>query len=379
MAHVEKIEKSGRYKAVRSVDGKRVCRNFPTEAEAHAWLGGRELVPAIGAAVPRHRVPTVAQFVGGTYDALTDKWAWRRDDGGYATDHLRPNTIRSYDVMMRNWILPQWGTVRLDEITHAEAQAWVREKVAPGRAPTTVRQVKMLLQRVLDSAITHGYLKDNVAAKIRTPQAVHVEMRFLNEAEVKRLEAAFPERYKAFVPLAVDSGLRLGELLGLRWRYVDLYAGLVRVVETISTHGKGRREVGQPKTRHGRRSVPISPWVVSILADYRRAAERDVGRVEPDDYVFTAADDGRTIDAANFRMRVWRPAVIAAGLEPLRIHDLRHTAIALWIAAGLTPQEVKQDAGHANAAFSLDRYGHLYPDSADKRAAAKQRLWAAAG
>ena len=72
---------------------------------------------------------------------------------------------------------------------------------------------------------------------------------------------------------------------------------------------------------------------------------------------------GGALRVSHFRSRFWRPATIAAGLDGLRIHDLRHTAVALWIAAGANPKEVAARAGHASVSFTLDRYGHLYPEA----------------
>jgi integrase len=91
---------------------------------------------------------------------------------------------------------------------------------------------------------------------------------------------------------------------------------------------------------------------------------------EPEGFVFTAPQGG-PLRVTAFRARVWRPATRAAGLDGLRIHDLRHTAVALWIAAGANPKEVAARAGHASVSFTLDRYGHLYPES---DAALRERL-----
>jgi integrase len=83
---------------------------------------------------------------------------------------------------------------------------------------------------------------------------------------------------------------------------------------------------------------------------------------DSDDHVFTAPQGG-TLRIVAFRNRIWRPATDAAGLAGLRIHDLRHTAVALWIAAGASPKEVAARAGHTSVSFTLDRYGHLYPEA----------------
>jgi integrase len=136
---------------------------------------------------------------------------------------------------------------------------------------------------------------------------------------------------------------------------VDLAAGTVQVVEVI-TEPKGTQHVGPPKTRAGRRTVGLPRFVVDVVAELL------AGPGEPEDYVF-AGPQGGVLRVSLFRSRFWRPAVQAAGLDGLRIHDLRHTAVALWIAAGANPKEVAARAGHASVSFTLDRYGHLYPEA----------------
>jgi integrase len=131
--------------------------------------------------------------------------------------------------------------------------------------------------------------------------------------------------------------------------------GAVTVAEIV-TEVKGRPFFGPPKTRAGRRTVGLPPFVVRELQTHLRAQEN------PNSQVFTAPIGG-PLRVRSFRARFWVPATKAAGLEGLRIHDLRHTAVALWIAAGASPKEVAVRAGHTSVSFTLDRYGHLYPES----------------
>jgi integrase len=112
--------------------------------------------------------------------------------------------------------------------------------------------------------------------------------------------------------------------------------------------------MGPPKTRAGRRIVTLPRSVVEELAEHLRPLG------EAESWVFTA-DKGGVLRPSNFRVKVWLPAVRAAGLAPLRPHGLRDTAVALWIAAGANPKEVSIRAGHTSVAFTLDRHGHLYP------------------
>jgi integrase len=120
----------------------------------------------------------------------------------------------------------------------------------------------------------------------------------------------------------------------------------------IVTEVSGYLHFGPPKTRAGYRRVGLPRVVAEQLARPGSA----------DDLVFVGPQGG-TLRLAGFRHRIWRPATRAAALDGLRIHDLRHTAVALWIAAGANPKEVAARAGHTSVSFTLDRYGHLYPEA----------------
>jgi integrase len=143
-------------------------------------------------------------------------------------------------------------------------------------------------------------------------------------------------------------GLRMGELAGLRQSRVDLRAGAVAMVEAL-TEVKGKLIAGRPKTRASRRTVGLPPFVVRKLEAHLAAAER------PGSHVFTPW--WGPLRVPGFRACFWVPATKAAGLQGLRIHDLRHTAVARWIAAGATPKG-SPCGGPTSVSFTLDRYGH---------------------
>ena len=192
--------------------------------------------------------------------------------------------------------------------------------------------------------------------RVPLPKIEREEMRFLTPAEIARLVDAIRPGYRALVLVGAYGGLRIGELAGLRRSRVDLLRGTVEVAEIVTEVG-GRLRVGPPKTHASRRTVGLPRAVVEELAAHLATP------AEPDALVFTAPKGG-PLRVIAFRARIWRPATRAAGLDGLRIHDLRHTAVALWIAAGANPKEVAARAGHTSVSFTLDRYGHLYPESA---------------
>jgi integrase len=187
------------------------------------------------------------------------------------------------------------------------------------------------------------------------PKVEREEMRFLTPAEVATLAEAIQPRYRALVLVGAYGGLRIGELAGLR------------------------RSRGGPAARdgRGRRDHHRSGWLAARgttqdprQSPHRRAtprrgrgAGRPPGNPGPTGHLRVHRPKGGPLRVIAFRARIWRPATKNAGLGGLRIHDLRHTAVALWIAAGANPKEVAARAGHTSVSFTLDRYGHLYPES----------------
>jgi len=160
--------------------------------------------------------------------------------------------------------------------------------------------------------------------------------------------------------LGAFGGLRIGEMLGFARKAPRPSAWSRQIVTEILVEVSGQLYFGPPKTRAGRRAVPLPRVAIDALDDHLRrypAAQAISYSVLP------RADRFRL---ASWRRRFWKPAVEASGLSPLRPHDLRHTAVALWIAAGATPREIATRAGHTSVVTVLDRYGHLFPDSEQK-------------
>jgi integrase len=283
---------------------------------------------------------------------------------------------------LANYALPAFGETSLSAITQLDVRAWVTGLSARGLAPATVVKAYQLLGKTLGAAVDSGLIPRSPCRAVPLPRVQPEEMRFLAPADVGRLATAIDPRYRAFVLLGAYGGLRIGELAGLKRHRVDLLHGRVDIAE-ILVEVRGTIHTGPPKTRAGRRSVGLPPPLVQALEDH-------LSRNTAGDLVFPAPGGG-PLRSSLFRRRVWHPATLRAGLphafdrakegeackcgliedtgnheRPLRPHDLRHTAVALWIAAGANPKEVAARAGHTSVSFTLDRYGHLFPE-ADER------------
>ena len=307
------------------------AQRFLTEMENHK-LKGTWTDPALGRVLFR--------------DWLGEWWA--------TTTNLRPTTRERNETLLRRYALPRFGDVALVAISQRDVRAWVADLSGRGLAPATVQKAYQLLGKVMGAAVDAGMVMQTPCRRVPLPKVEREEMRFLTPAEIARLADAIDQRYRALVLVAAYGGLRIGELAGLRRRRVDLLRGTVEVAEIV-TEAEGVLRFGPPKTRAGRRTVGLPRAVVDELAAH-------LVRAESEAFVF-AAPEGGPLRVHGFRARVWRPATRRAELDGLRIHDLRHTAVALWIAVGANPKEVAARAGHTSVSFTLDRYGHLYPEA----------------
>jgi integrase len=220
-------------------------------------------------------------------------------------------------------------------------------------APATVHKCHQCLSKILAAAVDARMLHHNPADRVPLPRITQHEMRHLDPDELAALTDAIHPRYRALVLVSGYCGLRIGEIAGLRRRRVDLLRRRIEVAE-IAVEVRGHVQFGQPKTAAGHRTVPFPRFLTHELAEH-------LGRwPQPgsEGLVFTGPEGG-VLRVPAFRRRMWLPAVERAGLAPLRIHDLRHTAVSLWIAAGVDVKTIAVRAGHTLVRTVLDRYGHL--------------------
>ena len=323
---------------------------------------------------------------------------------GFPTLHLRASSKAAGESHLGAHILPRWGETNLTDIAHLDVQHWVAElatgetsrKSADGspklRSAKTVKEIVGTLQRVLAAAVLVGALPINPVKGIKLPQVQRSERGFLSVSEVRALSAAMTtladqyrdeakssnsgseairlarksEQFARFAPLPLllgFGGLRIGEAFALRWGRVDTFKSRLEVCENV-TEVNGRLEFGEPKTRQGFRTVPMSREVAYSLTDHKRAT----GAAAVSDAFVFVGYEGKAVRYRNFIDNVWAPAVTMAGLVGVTPHMLRHTAVSLWIAAGYTPKEVSVWAGHASVSFTFDRYGKLFNNDGDNMA-----------
>jgi integrase len=229
---------------------------------------------------------------------------------------LKHTTQEIYSFLLRKHLLPRFRDSRLCDITRAEVQQFLIGKLKDGYAWETTHHLRSLLSKVVGTAVEWNYLSDNPAHGARMPERLLKRPhRFLSLDEVRRLIAASDEPVRTIVLLAVMTGLRIGEILALRWGRINLTAGTLRVEETCY---KGN--FGTPKTRASRREVPLTPAVVQALqAHYTRPND------SANEALVFATRHGTPLASNNLRKRQLHPASQRAGIGRIDWHSLRHT------------------------------------------------------
>ena len=269
---------------------------------------------------------------------------------------LAETTQDAYRRDLDRYVLPRFGGYRLGRIPPDEIENWLNDEIDAGIAPSSVHRHYRTLQRLLQVAVEKQKLAVNPCVRVTPPRVPRREMAFLSWQEVVALAETHSERFRALIYLAVDSGMRWSELIGLRRSRVDLRLGKVRVTEQLVRRQNGQWIRKEPKTPNSIRSITISRFTAELLAtQFERYSQPGL-----DGLVFTNRATNPLV-ASSFWNNHFSRALARAGLE-CRFHDLRHTSVALAIAAGAHPKAIQARMGHSSINVTLDRYGHLFPE-----------------
>ena len=253
-------------------------------------------------------------------------------------------------------MLPRFGDYRLGQLPADEIENWVNDEISEGIAPSSVHRHYRTLRRMLQVAVQKQKILANPCERVDPPRTPKREMTFVDWDEALLSAEALGDQYRAMIYLAVDSGMRWSELVGLRRGKLDLRHGKVRVTEQLVQLADGTFLRKEPKTAAGVRSITISPFTAAVLADHLEAN----CALGVDSLVFPNAA-GNPLMSSSFLTHHFAKAQRSVGLK-CRFHDLRHTSVALAIASGAHPKAIQARMGHSSINVTLDRYGHLFPE-----------------
>lgn len=289
---------------------------------------------------------------------------------------VRESTYSRDEYLVNNHAKPSVGRVKLKNLNAMHLQCLYRERLDTGLSSSTVQKLHHVLHKALARAVRWDLIPRNPADSVEAPKPTPKEIHPLSAPEARRLlAAAHGDRLEALYVLAVHTGMRRGELLGLKWDDVDLDTTTVRVRRTLTRVDNGRRlAIGEPKTKKSRRTVNLTQRAVDALKSHRaRQAEEKLrgGSYEDFGLVF-AGESGGFINPSNLRQRSFAPLLKRAGLgsKPITFHDLRHTCASLLFQKNVHPKFVQDLLGHASVAITLDTYSHMLPGMGGEAAAA---------
>lgn len=293
------------------------------------------------------------------------------------TPNLSHASAVRYEQCVRMHIAPTLGKKRLAQLSPLDLSRFYADRLKAGISPATVRYIHRTLHAALAQAERWGNVPRNVASRVDPPKVPRFEGRSLTSEQARQLIAgSAADRWHALYALAVTTGMREGELLGLHWADVDLDAGTLAVRYTLSRVG-GTLRLAEPKTKSSRRTVYISGEVVPILTAHRqqqrewRMAHADLW--EDADLVFPNGFGG-PMDAGQL-LKEWYPLLERLGLPRIRFHDLRATYTSLLREAGVPLEQVSRSLGHTTTTMTLRHYAHATPAMAEREQAALARLF----
>ncbi len=286
---------------------------------------------------------------------------WLRD---YARPNTAPKTFRRYEQIVRLHLTPVIGEIRLSKLRPLHIQAVYRKVGEKGLSARTALHCHRVLREALHHAVKWQLLSRNPADAVESPRPLRFEIAALGPEDLKRLlDAADQTNYGPLVTVALLTGLRTGELLGLRWQDVDFEHAVLRVQQTCQWLSGEGFIFRQPKSHRSTRPVALSPDTLEILRQsrVRHLEERLAAGTAYEDNGLVYADAlGRPIHPSTLR-QAWLGIVEAAGLEGFRFHDLRHAHASLLMAQGVHPKIVSERLGHSSVSITLDIYSHVAP------------------
>jgi integrase len=338
-----------------AASGKRRQRwkgGFRTRKEAEAALRSFAVAADEGRVVERSK-RTVAEYLREWLVALRPR--------------VRPTTLASYEVAVQR-IAREIGQVPLQALTPMHVETLYADLSArggrDGRAlsPKTVRNCHIVLRKALADAERLGLVVRNVAAVARPPVVRRVEQHTWSANELRRFLAAISgDRLEAAFVLLATTGMRRGEVLGLRWTDVDLPSRCISIVQTLITVNN-EVFLSSPKTAKSRRRVALDEHTMTSVREHKRRQAEDrlaAGLLwdTTNDLVFTDEAGGPL--HPDWFTRMFNRLAQSAGLPRIRLHDLRHSYATLALQAGVHPKVVSERLGHATVGITLDLYSHV--------------------
>ncbi len=277
---------------------------------------------------------------------------------------IRVSSYVKYRSQLDNHILPALGDVQLQKLTPQQVQAFYAKELKGGLSPASVRNIHQILRKALDNAVRWNLVPRNVCDVVSPPGIVKHEIQLLTKEQAQQLlRTARGHRLEALFTVALATGMRRGELLGLRWQDVNFEDRSLHVRRTVDRIGKNGIVVSNPKTSKSRRKVMLPNFVIDVLKQHRSRqleARLRAGTTWQENNLVFSNTLGGFLDAG-YLHSLFQKLLKDAGLPHMRFHDLRHSAATILLTMGAHPKLVQELLGHSQISMTMDTYSHALP------------------
>jgi len=350
--------KNGLWAAQVTIEGKHVTKYFKTKREGRDWL--KETIVQIddGLTLEGAQI-SVEKFLREWLEAHKLR--------------VRPKTAFQYNQVLEQHVIPYLGKIKLKELRPDHIQSLYSTKLKDGASERTVLIIHSVIHRALEQALKWGLVGRNVADAVTRPRVKKKEMKTLDDNQARSfLSSLKGSRYDAFFWVAISTGLRQGELLGLKWSDVDWRNRCIHVQRQVQRLSHGGLGFAPPKSEAGKRTIVLGAAVLEKLREQMAYQDTEKSFAGKDwqefDLIFPSAV-GTPYDHRNI-YRVFKILLKEAGMPEIRFHDLRHTAATLLLQQGVNPKVVQERLGHSDVTLTLNTYSHvmgtIQDDAADK-------------
>jgi integrase len=348
--------KDGLWTVQVTIQNKRISKYFKTQSECREWLRNTQSQIHNGLTLAGARI-TVIEFL--------EQWL------GTIRESVRPKTLYQYSQIVRQHIVPRLGIIKLKDLRPDQIQALYNEKLDKGVSARTVLLTHSVLHKALNQALKLGMIGRNPAQAVSRQKFSHKEMRVLTSDQARTfLSAAESTRYRALFHLALHTGMREGELLGLKWEDLDWVTRQLHVKRQLQrTPGKGL-VFAEPKTAAGRRTIVLSRSMVEKLREHMENQDQvrqQAGEKWQENGLIFPTTIGTPMAARNM-YEDFKILLKRIGLPIIRFHDLRHTAATLMLQQGVHPKIVQERLGHADISMTMNIYSHVLPSMQEEAA-----------
>ncbi|SEU32588.1 site-specific integrase [Paenibacillus sp. NFR01] len=338
-----------------------VGRNELTGERTQKWFSGyekkEEAERAMIATIKDLNDGTYVEDTGESFGEFMENWLLNKKN------QVRPGSWKSYSWLVNTHLIPHLGKIQLSKLKPIHLNNLYNQKLLPIISANSIKKLHGLVKAALDEGMGWGIVARNVAVAVTPPRVKKVKFEVWDEDQLGTfLEAAKHNRFYIAFELAASTGMRVGEILGLRWRDVDLERKTISVRQAFTKAEKGH-DFHEPKTSSGERSIALFLDTVEALTFHFE--DQIVEKEKQDDHYFdhglvVQTHIGTPVNPRNLA-RAYYAILNSLDLPRIRFHDLRHTHATILLKRGVHPKIVQERLGHSSIQITLDTYSHVLP------------------